>query len=191
MTPRRLCFLLLAALALPLCASASSNASPFWWESSPKDSGTKDRRPAATVPPASTRRVDRILVKKSERRLYLMRGNQPFRTYRIALGYQPIGHKRYKGDGRTPEGRYFLDWRSAHSKYYKSMHISYPSLRDLMRARSKGNDPGGMILIHGQPSSRTGLRSGDWTFGCIAVSNLAMDEIWSYTDVGITVEILP
>ncbi len=184
---RRLFILLIAALALPLPASAFSL---FWWDDSPKDS-SKDRRTAAPTQASRSGRVDRIVVKKSERRLYLMRGDQPFRSYRIALGYQPTGHKRYQGDGRTPEGRYYLDWRSAKSKYYKAMHISYPSGRDLIRARSTGRDPGGAIMIHGQPSLRRGEKSGDWTFGCIAVSNLAIDEIWSYVDLGTPIEILP
>ena len=188
MTSRRFCVLLLAALALPLPASAFSL---FWWESSPQDSAAKDHRSPTQTRRYSTGRVDRILVKKSERRLYLMRGDQPFRTYRIALGYQPTGHKRYQGDGRTPEGRYYLDWRSANSKFYKALHISYPSGHDLIRARSSGRDPGGMIMIHGQPSGRGEQKSGDWTFGCIAVSNLAIDEIWSYVDLGTPIEILP
>jgi murein L,D-transpeptidase YafK len=131
------------------------------------------------------------VVKKSERRLYLMRGDNPFRVYRIALGYQPTGHKRYQGDGRTPEGRYYLDWRSANSQFYKAIHISYPSGQDLIRARSSGRDPGGMIMIHGQPTRRAEQKTGDWTFGCIAVSNLAIDEIWSYVDLGTPIEILP
>ena len=188
MTPRRICALLLAALSLPLSVSASSL---FWWDSSPTDSAAKDHRPATPTARVSSGRVDRILVKKSERKLYLMRGDKPFRTYRIALGYQPTGHKRYQGDGRTPEGRYYLDWRSANSKYYKALHISYPSSRDVIRARSSGRDPGGMIMIHGQPSWRGEQKTGDWTFGCIAVSNLAIDEIWSYVDLGTTIEILP
>ncbi len=188
MSVRCYCVLFLAVLALPLPVSASSI---FWWESSPEDSTPKDHRPQKSNVPRTPGPVDRILVKKSERRLYLMRGDKPFRTYRIALGYQPNGHKRYQGDGRTPEGRYHLDWRSANSKFYKALHISYPSSQDLIRARSSGRDPGGMIMIHGQPSWRGEQKTGDWTFGCIAVSNLAIDEIWSYVDLGTPIEILP
>jgi murein L,D-transpeptidase YafK len=188
MTSNRLCILLIAALALPLPASAFSL---FWWDSPPEKSDSDKRHASAPALRSTPSRVDRILVKKAERRLYLMRGDKPFKTYRIALGYQPKGHKRYQGDGRTPEGRYYLDWRSLNSKYYKAMHISYPSGRDLIRARSSGRDPGGAIMIHGQPSLRSGERRGDWTFGCIAVSNLAIDEIWSYVEVGTPIEILP
>jgi murein L,D-transpeptidase YafK len=135
--------------------------------------------------------VDRIVVKKGERRLYLMRGDQPFRSYKVSLGYQPTGHKQRKGDGRTPEGIYFLDWRSDRSSYRKALHISYPNLEDRLRALRRGDDPGGMIMIHGQPSRGDESRTGDWTFGCVAVSDLAIDEIWSYVSVGTPVEILP
>lgn len=135
--------------------------------------------------------VDRIVVKKGERRLYLMRGDEAFRSYKIALGYQPAGHKQRKGDGRTPEGIYFLDWRSDRSNYRKALHISYPNPQDRLRALGNGEDPGGMIMIHGQPNRRGEHRTGDWTFGCIAVSDLAIDEIWSYTSVGTPIEILP
>lgn len=141
--------------------------------------------------------VDRILVKKSERKLYLFKGDKTFRTYRISLGFQPAGHKQNQGDGRTPEGRYRLDWRNSGSKFRKSLHVSYPNVGDRLRARRKGFDPGGMIMIHGQPSRihHSGLQQvaskEDWTQGCIAVSNLAIDEIWEYTRDGTSIEILP
>lgn len=158
------------------------------------DSGPKEppRTQAQPIPrPTGDGAVDRILVKKGERRLYLMRGDEPFRSYRIALGYQPAGHKQRQGDGRTPEGIYFIDRRSDRSSYRKALHISYPNARDRQHALRRGDDPGGLIMIHGQPSRRGENRSGDWTFGCIAVSDLAIDEIWSHAGVGTTVEILP
>lgn len=189
MTVLRFRSLLLAALILPLPAAAFSL---FSWESAPKAPASQNRPPSATVRPADLNGpADRIVIKKSERRLYLMHGNQPIRSYKVALGYQPKGHKRYQGDGRTPEGRYRLDWRSASSQYYKALHISYPNPEDLIRARSKGQDPGGMIMIHGQPNRSAQEKTGDWTFGCIAVSNLAIDEIWTLTEVGTPIEILP
>lgn len=192
MTLRRYPLILLAALALALALPRPAAAlSLFWWDDSPPSPSAKDHRPSAPQRQSGPGRVDRILVKKSERRLYLMRGDQTMRSYRIALGYQPTGHKRRQGDGRTPEGRYYLDWRSPSSRFYKSLHISYPSGRDLVRARTKGEDPGGMIMIHGQPNRRGTAKTGDWTFGCIAVSNLAIDEIWSLTEVGTPIEILP
>lgn len=135
--------------------------------------------------------ADRIVVKKRERRLYLMRGNAPIRTYRVALGYQPTGNKRYQGDGRTPEGRYFIDQRNDRSNYRKALRISYPSPSDRLRARTAGYEPGGLIMIHGQPNNASERRNGDWTFGCIAVTNMEIDEIWNLTNQGTPVEILP
>jgi len=141
--------------------------------------------------------ADKVVVKKAERRLYLLRRDKPFRTYRVSLGFKPEGHKQYQGDGRTPEGRYTLDWRNDGSRFRKSLHVSYPSYRDLLHARRRGVDPGGMIMVHGQPGGdrnsalREEIGREDWTQGCIAVSNLAIDEIWSYTRDGTPIEILP
>jgi murein L,D-transpeptidase YafK len=141
--------------------------------------------------------ADKVVIKKAERTLYLVKQDKPFRTYRISLGFQPRGDKQRQGDGRTPEGRYYLDWRSSGSKYRKSLHVSYPNYQDRLHASRRGVDPGGMIMIHGQPSGgassalRKEISSEDWTQGCIAVSNLAIDEIWSYTVDGTPIEILP
>jgi murein L,D-transpeptidase YafK len=141
--------------------------------------------------------ADRILVKKSQRRLYLMRDGKPFRTYRVSLGINPVGHKEYEGDNRTPEGRYYIDWRNANSRFTKALSISYPNSEDRRRAQRKGLSPGGMIMIHGEPRSQRNrdlqrlIGGEDWTEGCIAVSNLAIDEIWRYTIDGTPIEILP
>jgi murein L,D-transpeptidase YafK len=141
--------------------------------------------------------ADKVLVKKGQRRLYLMRGGQPFRTYSVSLGTDPIGHKQRQGDNRTPEGRYIIDWRNPRSKFYRSLHISYPNERDVANARRRGWDPGGAIMIHGEPRGgrhadlRDLVRNEDWTEGCIAVSNLAIDEIWRYVVDGTPIEILP
>jgi murein L,D-transpeptidase YafK len=146
---------------------------------------------------ASTLLADKVLVKKSQRRLYLMRDGEPFRTYRIALGSSPEGHKQREGDGRTPEGHYRIDWRNANSRFTKALHISYPNRQDRLRASSRGWSPGGAIMIHGEPrraldpALRDLVRYEDWTEGCIAVSNLAVDEIWRYTPDGIPIEIRP
>ena len=181
--------LLLGALGSPFAAQAFSL--PWLSKAPPPPSAAAVRAPALPERAGAPQVADRILVKKSARRLYLMRGDTPLRTYRIALGYQPTGHKRYQGDGRTPEGRYFIDQRSDRSKYRKALRISYPSPTDRLRARVQGNDPGGLIMIHGQPAKSGEKRSGDWTFGCIAVTNMEIDEIWSLTTHGIPVEILP
>jgi murein L,D-transpeptidase YafK len=141
--------------------------------------------------------ADKVVVKKAERKLYLVKKDKPFRTYSVSLGFKPDGHKQRQGDGRTPEGRYYLNWRNAGSKFRKSLHVSYPNYRDKLHARRRGVDPGGLIMVHGQPGGgrnsalRQAISKEDWTQGCIAVSNLAIDEIWSYTLDGTPIEILP
>jgi murein L,D-transpeptidase YafK len=139
--------------------------------------------------------VDRVLVLKSERRLYLVRDNKVVKSYNIRLGRSPVGHKVFEGDGRTPEGLYVLDYRNNGSQFYRSIRISYPNDRDVAEARQYGGRPGGFVMIHGQPNgSRMGYydaRAWDWTEGCIAVSNAEMDEIWAVTEPGTLIEILP
>ncbi len=141
--------------------------------------------------------ADKVVVKKSERKLYLVKKDKPFRTYNISLGFRPDGHKQRQGDGRTPEGRYYIDWRNPGSKFRKALHVSYPNYRDKLHATRNGIDPGGMIMVHGQPNGardsalRRAVSKEDWTQGCIAVSNLAIDEIWSYIPDGTPIEILP
>lgn len=139
--------------------------------------------------------VDAVVVKKSERQLVLLRDGEPVRRYRISLGDNPVGHKLYEGDRRTPEGQYVLDWRNHESRFYKSIHISYPSPRDRELAEAWGLSPGGSIMIHGLPNEAGDLAFAyeglDWTEGCIAVSNEAMDEIWRLVHDGTPITILP
>ncbi|WP_413231753.1 L,D-transpeptidase family protein [Marinobacter sp.] len=139
--------------------------------------------------------VSEVVVRKDERRLYLMAGEQVVRSYRISLGDNPVGHKLYEGDERTPEGDYTLDWRNPHSDFYKSIHISYPNDRDRELASAWGLDPGGSIMIHGLPNEAGDLafayRGLDWTDGCIAVSNEEMDEIWQLVADGTPIRITP
>jgi len=140
-------------------------------------------------------KADRVLVLKSKRKLYLLHGGQVLRRYRIALGRRPMGPKTREGDGRTPEGVYQLDWRNPDSRFYRSMHISYPDGSDLRRAAARGVAPGGEIMIHGQPPGLDGADGWsirrDWTEGCIAVTNAAIDEIWNLVDDGTIIEIRP
>ena len=140
-------------------------------------------------------RADLVVVKKSERKLYLMRNGEPFRIYSIALGEAPHGHKVRQGDSRTPEGRYTLDWRNPDSRFHKSIHISYPSEDDQLLANALGVDPGGMIMIHGESEipvlRRVNSGRPDWTNGCIAVRNEEMEEIWQTVEDGTPIEILP
>lgn len=139
--------------------------------------------------------ADKVVVEKATRKLYLMRNGEPFRTFDIALGIAPVGDKKEEGDNRTPEGLYWLDMRNPHSDYFLSIHISYPNTEDRLEARQNGLDPGGQIMIHGQPNSPTYsaayYRRADWTNGCIAVSNSDMIDIWLMTPDRVPIEILP
>ena len=140
-------------------------------------------------------RADRVVVRKSARTLELYRGTQLLRSYAIALGRNPLGHKQQEGDGRTPEGRYVLDYRNPRSSYHKALHVSYPSAADAGSARDRGVSPGGQIMLHGV---RNGLgfvgrlhRIFDWTDGCIAVTDREMDEIWNAVADGTPIWIEP
>jgi murein L,D-transpeptidase YafK len=134
-------------------------------------------------------RADQVVVNKSRRELLLLRGNVILRQYRIALGRDPIGHKQCEGDGRTPEGRYTIDRRNPKSKYHLSLHISYPSADDVARSQAAAVEPGGDIMIHGLKDGE--LRDGDWTQGCIAVTNEEMEEIWGLVPDGTVIVIEP
>lgn len=139
--------------------------------------------------------ADRVVVRKSERMLYLMKGDAVLRSFRIALGLSPEGHKQREGDFRTPEGNYELVERKADSEYFLAIRISYPSPTDVSRSRARGHDPGGAIMIHGLPNNPTRsleyYRRTDWTNGCIAVSNADMVDIWLMTGRNTPIEILP
>lgn len=142
------------------------------------------------------RRADRVVVEKAKRTLCLYCGHEVLRRYPVALGQRPLGPKRCAGDLRTPEGHYTLDWRNADSKYFRSIHISYPNRRDCQHARSLGQDPGGEIMIHGAPGDPTERarllgKEADWTAGCIAVQDEHMQEIWDAVEDGTPIEILP
>ena len=152
----------------------------------------------ATKPPPEPSFADQVVVKKNDRLLQLLKDGHVFREYRINLGDSPRGHKIQEGDERTPEGDYVLDWRNPNSRFYKSMHISYPNQSDRAFARAIGVKPGGMIMIHGRPnwlSPSDPLAKDydelDWTDGCIAVKNHEMEEIWQKVQNGTPISILP
>jgi murein L,D-transpeptidase YafK len=140
-------------------------------------------------------RADSLLIVKSERKLYALKDGEVLRDFDIALGLMPEGPKEREGDFRTPEGRYFLEAKNPNSDYFLSVKISYPNSDDLARARANGVDPGGQIMIHGQPNepkySATRYQGLDWTDGCVAVSNSDMVDIWLMTREGIPIEIRP
>jgi murein L,D-transpeptidase YafK len=145
---------------------------------------------SATVPIA-----DQVLVRKSERRLYLLRHGEVLRSYRVALGLLPEGPKERAGDFRTPEGRYQLTRRNSRSDFFLSIQVSYPNAEDLRRARRDHVNPGGSIMVHGLPNYQRHppdyYAAADWTDGCIAMSNSDMVELWLLVQDNTPIDILP
>ncbi|CAM2984695.1 L,D-transpeptidase family protein [Vibrio mytili] len=137
--------------------------------------------------------VDLVKVDKSKRRMYLMDNGVTIKEYRIALGANPKGHKQERGDNRTPEGSYTLDYVFDDSAYYRSVHISYPDAIDRLEAHRQGVDPGGDIKIHGLKNGETQdpnfIQSFDWTNGCIAITNEEMDEFIKLVKMGTPIAI--
>jgi len=153
--------------------------------------------PPVSVPPPPlpplTGAVDRIVIEKAARRMQLFQNGKPVRTYQIALGFTPEGDKLRQGDGKTPEGEFTIDRRNAESAFHLSVGLDYPQPEDRARAAATGYSPGGDIFIHGQPNALAdGMKiKGDWTAGCIAVTNAEIEEIWAVTPVGTKVEVRP
>lgn len=140
-------------------------------------------------------RASAIVVEKSARRMTLYKNDKPLKTYKVALGADPIGPKQQEGDGKTPEGVYFVDFKHPRSKFHLALRVSYPSQQDRDQARQRGVNPGSDIMIHGLPNGlgklgKMGI-SRDWTDGCIAVTNEEVEEIWSLADIGTRIEIRP
>lgn len=139
--------------------------------------------------------ADRVVVRKAERVLELHREGNVLRSFPIALGFEPEGHKRRQGDGRTPEGVYVVDARHETRRYGPGLHISYPRPEDVRSARERGVEPGGGIFIHGLPVGLSIIGEAhadfDWTNGCIAVTDAQLEEIWARVADGTPIEILP
>lgn len=131
--------------------------------------------------------VTRIQIFKERREMQLLNNRSLLKSYDINLGFAPVGHKTQQGDGRTPEGAYRIDRRNPNSRFYLSIGISYPDANDLAYARANGLDPGGDIFIHGTPQRWVGQP--DWTWGCIAIANDEMDEVYAMVNNGTLVTI--
>jgi murein L,D-transpeptidase YafK len=149
--------------------------------------------PAQSV--SAAERADTILIVKHERKLYLLHDNTPLRSYRIALGLSPTGAKEREWDFRTPEGSYIIDFRQEHSRYFKALHISYPSPADRKRSSAQHLFAGRDIFIHGEPNQPSKpdsyYKTRDWTNGCIALSDEDLQDVWSLTAGRTRVEIVP
>ncbi|WP_298968870.1 L,D-transpeptidase family protein [uncultured Roseobacter sp.] len=119
-----------------------------------------------------------VVVNKGQRRMHLLHHVSLLKSYDINLGFAPIGHKQIEGDGRTPEGVYRIDRRNPNSQFHLSLGISYPNVNDVAAAKAMGKSAGGDIFIHGQKNPFRADKK-DWTWGCIAVSNDEMEEIYA------------
>lgn len=144
--------------------------------------------------------INHVMVFKAKRIVQLLHNDHVIRSYSMRLGFNPVGHKVKEGDGKTPEGRYVLDWRNPNSQFYKSIHISYPNQQDKIKAKSLGVSAGGDVMIHGSanhkqlkalPQLMDYLPQKDWTWGCVAVRNVDMDEIWKLVNDGTPITLYP
>ena len=137
--------------------------------------------------------VTQVVVKKGERKMYLVSGKTVLKSYEVGLGQQPVGHKQFEGDSRTPEGMYFIDRKNPASRYHLSVGLSYPSTEDVARVAMMGLRPGGDIMIHGLgPEGRAlSKQRRDWTAGCIAVTDAEIEEIFAMVQPGVPIFVYP
>jgi murein L,D-transpeptidase YafK len=139
--------------------------------------------------------ADRIVIEKATRRLTLFRGNAALKSYKVALGGEPLGAKQAEGDQRTPEGIYAIDYHKLDSDFHRALHLSYPNPDDIARATARGEDAGSLIMIHGLKNGGGWIgafhRLHDWTAGCVAVTNGEIEEIFRAVRDGTVVEIRP
>jgi len=135
-------------------------------------------------------KVTFVVVEKAAHKMYLLHENDVLKTYDIAMGFAPVGHKQFEGDGKTPEGLYYIDRRNGRSKFHLSLGISYPNRADIAYAKAQGKEPGGEIFIHGKSRFR-GHNQGDWTWGCIAITDEEIEEVYAMVQDGTPIRIKP
>lgn len=134
--------------------------------------------------------VTRIVLDKSDRKMWLIGGTEVLRDFDVDLGRVPEGPKAFEGDGKTPEGAYVIDRRNPNSRFHLSIGISYPNAADVAFAEAAGKSPGGDIFIHGRSDYR-GRNKGDWTQGCIAVTDREIEDIYAMVRDGTPILIRP
>ena len=187
------------SLLLLLVTVASADTAPVRLAGAPAPAPKVARRALTPLESAMSRpkaySADSMVLDKSERRLTMFYRGRPVRSYEVALGKNPVGPKRRRGDGRTPEGVYFIEGRNPESKYHLSLRISYPAAKDREIAERRGVSPGGDIMIHGLPAAFSNIgalhRQQDWTEGCVAVTNEEIEEIWRAVPTGAQILIRP
>lgn len=150
--------------------------------------GNSEPLPASAV-------IDRLVVYKAKRQMWAYHGEELLKIYPVSLGFNPVGHKQFEGDGKTPEGLYRINERNPNSGYHKNLGVSYPNAADKAYAASQGKEPGGLIKIHGLPNGkgaigRHHLRR-DWTNGCIAVTDDEVDELYRSVVYNAPIDIRP
>lgn len=133
--------------------------------------------------------VTSVQVHKADRKMFLLHHERVLKTYDISLGFAPVGHKQFEGDGKTPEGTYRINRRNPNSAFHLSLGISYPNQADSEFAAAQGKSPGGDIFIHGW--SRRPVKNRDWTEGCIAVSDREIERIYAMVKDGTPIHIMP
>lgn len=130
--------------------------------------------------------VTSVVVNKGARSLYLLHHDEILEGFKVDLGFAPVGHKEFEGDGKTPEGTYLINRRNPNSDFHLSLGISYPNTQDMARAQAMGKRPGGDIFIHGQPLDFR-PKGPDWTAGCIAVKDREIEQIYAMVRTGTTI----
>ncbi len=139
--------------------------------------------------------IDKIVVVKKERKMYLYKDGKVQNTLPISLGKNPVGAKQQEGDNKTPEGEFWISRKLCSPKYYRSLCISYPRPEDKASAAKKGLRPGGAVTIHAQPVWNADGKgdqytlSQNWTQGCVAVTNSAMKDLWHAVREGVPIVI--
>jgi murein L,D-transpeptidase YafK len=142
-------------------------------------------------------KIDHVVINKADRKMELLSDSKVIKTYDIMLGANPVGAKQIEGDKKTPEGEYIISGRNPGSQFHRSLRISYPNKQDIDNAKKLGKSPGGDIMIHGLPNGTknpelvTAKSAGDWTWGCISVTNKQIEEIWDIVPNGTRVTINP
>lgn len=183
---------LISSLLLAACAGSTPVSTRTTGNEAVHHPTTLPDRYASRSMPGQRLIADYLLVDKSERLLVAYQNGRPIRAYRgLQFGDAPMGHKRFQGDERTPEGVYTIDTRNPRSRFHLSLRISYPNRQDRAFASQYGRSPGGDIFIHGQPTGMPGRMRGDWTDGCIALTNEEIEELWQIVPDGTPIEIRP
>jgi murein L,D-transpeptidase YafK len=163
------------AFTIGLAVLVAACAQPPGATTAPQPARPVVHRPLPPQPVA-----DLVVVDKSDRILWVYADGIEMRRYGgLQFGAAPNGHKHFQGDEKTPEGRYVIDYRNPQSAYHLSLHISYPNDDDVAYAWEFNRNPGGDIFIHGQPNGVAERPRGDWTDGCIALSNAEIEELWA------------